>query len=145
MNGVHQDASTSARNKFICMCIVLALAHHPFQAHRPSQLGARTGAAMAAMRSPPGGGAGGDPRQLWVGNIPQGLQAWEVVEVMELYGVRPYKLVLRSRRQLGQDDYNTQCSTSVRLNTSRSKQPCATHCFIKSDAVVYMLIVKAKL
>jgi len=47
------------------------------------------------------GAMAGDPRQLWLGNIPGELQEPEVVDVLASYGVRPYKVVLRQRQ--GQD------------------------------------------
>ena len=45
----------------------------------------------------------GDTRQLWVGNIPQGISEAEALETMAMYSVRPYKLILRQRSQAGQE------------------------------------------
>ena len=36
-------------------------------------------------------------RQLWIGNIPAGLEEAEVLDILSQYQVRPYRLVLRQR------------------------------------------------
>ena len=40
---------------------------------------------------------GGDLRQVWLGSIPSELTEAEVVSLLGRHGVRPYKVVLRSR------------------------------------------------
>ena len=56
---------------------------------------------MAAMAA----SGADDPRQLWVGNIPQSLDEDEVLECLSMYGVRPYKLILRKREMAGKDSF----------------------------------------
>ena len=43
----------------------------------------------------------GDPRQCWIGNVPAELNEPELIELLGLHGVRPFKIVLRQRS--GQD------------------------------------------
>ena len=42
----------------------------------------------------------GDPRQVWMGNIPHYLDEASAIAELTAYGRRPYKLVLRSRGAL---------------------------------------------
>ena len=44
-----------------------------------------------------------DPRQVWLGSVPPELTEGELTDLLGRHGIRPYKIVLRSRA--GQDHY----------------------------------------
>ena len=118
---VHQDANTHSCNKQVLICNFTARTIPPeaLLPSRSAHLGllffaiSPSWAALAALFAMP---PAGDPRQLWIGSIPGGLQEWEVLEVLEAYSVRPYKLILRSRHS-SQDYYNNRYNSTVKLST----------------------------